>query len=122
MGGLAFKEDGLSTPRMPPPVYYHVMNRMQTLLRSHFNIVGSPIEAPAKTSHGDIDVLVAEPVNKSHGVTRDFIAHILGARRTKTARGSSSFIFAVPWPKEFDNEIAADPQLGPTTDFLSSRW
>ncbi|KAK5454202.1 hypothetical protein LTS15_006202 [Exophiala xenobiotica] len=120
MGGLAFKEVGLSTPRMPPPVYYHVMNRMQTLLRSHFNFVGSPIEAPAKTSHGDIDILVAEPVNKSRGITRDFLAGVLDAKKTKAARGTSSSMFAVPWPKEFDNEIAADPQVSPTAACLRS--
>ncbi len=59
-------------------------------------------------------------MNKPHGVKLISLLMSLVRGRQRTGRGSSSFIFAVPWPKEFDNEIAADPQVRAKTDFLRS--
>ncbi|KAK4937340.1 hypothetical protein LTR10_022021 [Elasticomyces elasticus] len=104
MGGSAFKEDGLWTPRMPTVVYNHVLQQTQTLLKPHFKHVGTAIEGPSKTTHGDVDILVADPVDKSHRKSGDFLASVVGAKQWKTT-GASLLHFAVPWPQEFENDI-----------------
>ncbi|KIW43272.1 uncharacterized protein PV06_04391 [Exophiala oligosperma] len=108
MGGLVFKEDGLSTPRMPPEVYHHVSSHVLRLLEPHFKFVGIPPEAPAKKSHGDIDVLVAEPLNISRPIIRRDLSDILEAHRSKSMGSWSMFHFALPWPEQFDNIASGD--------------
>ncbi|EXJ96155.1 hypothetical protein A1O1_01281 [Capronia coronata CBS 617.96] len=106
MGGSAFAPEKLSTPRMPPDVYNSTLARVEALLRPHFKHVGHAIEAPAKTSYGDIDVLVAEPVSAMESVTGDFLAEVLGAEKWKRTGGSSTFNLALRWPRphELDSE------------------
>lgn len=105
MGGSAFNEDGLYTPRMPTVVYYHVSTQIQTVLKPHFKHVGTAIQGPSKTTHGDVDILVADPVDRSGPVRGDFLAEVVGAKRWKTMRGASILHFAVPWPQEFETEV-----------------
>ncbi|KAJ9606090.1 hypothetical protein H2200_009051 [Cladophialophora chaetospira] len=108
MGGLAFAADGLSTPRMPPQVYSTILARAEAILRAHFNLVGHALEAPAKTSHGDVDVLVAEPLNGQMAPGRptgDLLTKLLGARTWKRMSGNSTYNLALPWPEEFKDDV-----------------
>ncbi|KIX06737.1 uncharacterized protein Z518_04713 [Rhinocladiella mackenziei CBS 650.93] len=103
-------------------VYGHVLSEIESKLRAHFKHVGHALEAPAKTSHGDIDVLVAEPTNKSGPVTGAFLAQVLGADKWKRTGGSSTFNLALRWPKEMEEmggitvaEEGASPSTGADT-------
>lgn len=128
MGGLAFSSDGLSTPRMPPEVYYAVQSRVENTLRSHFKLVGHAVEAPAKQSHGDIDVLVAEPTDcgiTPGGPMGDFLVRVLGAKTWKKTSGNSTYHLALHWPEEFRSDetaestyIQLDVNLMPTSAYF----
>lgn len=60
MGGSAFNRT-FYTPRMPPEVYIRVRDNVNLVLKEFFVKSDSPIEAPSKTDHGDIDVIVSAP-------------------------------------------------------------
>ncbi|KAJ6261063.1 hypothetical protein Dda_3728 [Drechslerella dactyloides] len=62
MGGSAFASLGLATPRMPPETYFALKKRHHDILRRLYAHVTTPPEAPEKTTYGDIDFLVAEPL------------------------------------------------------------
>lgn len=106
MGGSAFTPEGLSTPRMPAGVYTSVLARMEGLLRAHFKYVGHALEAPAKTSYGDIDILVAEPLSveayRSEPRSGEFLATVLGAEKWKRTGGAGLFSLAVKWPQDLE--------------------
>ncbi|KIW26587.1 uncharacterized protein PV07_09669 [Cladophialophora immunda] len=111
MGGSVFKPDGLSTPRMPPKVYDSVLSHAEELLRAHFKLVGHAIEAPAKASHGDIDILVADPFDRNVTAGREvgrFLADLLGAEKWKKMSGTSTYHLALRWPKGFEDLLIAD--------------
>jgi hypothetical protein len=100
---------------MPPKVYESVLAHAEEILKEHFKLVGHALEAP-KTSHGDIDILVAEPVKghlPSGRATGDLLARLLGAKTWKTMGGSSSYNLALPWPDEFKEVVVeADCEHG----------
>ncbi|KIV94684.1 hypothetical protein PV10_02428 [Exophiala mesophila] len=105
MGGRAFLANGLCTPRMTTNVYQQVLQNVETKLRNHFTFVGHPTEAPGKTTHGDLDIVVCQLKTKSqeNGASGDFLARILGAYTWKRTPGNSEFHFALPWPEwDFD--------------------
>ncbi|KAK2032000.1 hypothetical protein LX32DRAFT_237204 [Colletotrichum zoysiae] len=58
MGGCAFADYGLDTPRMPPEIYEHVKANCTAALRELYVCVASPIEGPEKKDFGDIDIVV----------------------------------------------------------------
>ncbi|KAJ2983431.1 hypothetical protein NUW58_g6248 [Xylaria curta] len=107
MGGLAFAPE-VFTPRMPPDVYRAVRDRCQEKLRELFLVVATPIEGPAKTSFGDIDLFVAwrrdevfpsaRPPSEPHESTRDAIYRVLGATKCKI---EEAMMLAIPWPSDF---------------------
>ncbi|KAH0842682.1 hypothetical protein AYO21_08974 [Fonsecaea monophora] len=109
MGGSVFNAEGLATPRMPPTVYYSVLDHAEALLKACFKLVGHAIEAPAKTSHGDIDIMVAEPVDRSLTAagrrTGPLLAESLGADKWKKMGGGSTYHLALRWPKEFEDQL-----------------
>ncbi|KAI1740854.1 hypothetical protein F4680DRAFT_87496 [Xylaria scruposa] len=124
MGGLAFASgpDAVFTPRMQPDVYRAVRDRCQEKLRSLFVVVATPIEGPAKTSFGDIDLFVAwerkdvfpplkpTPSSPSHESPKEAICKILGAIRSKSENKNAATI-AIPWPEDFpyaDNDAKAN--------------
>ncbi|KAI1423266.1 hypothetical protein F5Y12DRAFT_548665 [Xylaria sp. FL1777] len=114
MGGLAFASgpDPVFTPRMDPDVYRAVRDRCQEKLRELFVVVATPIEGPAKTSFGDIDLFVAWDRNdvfpslksaSSDTPTesrKEAINHALGAIRCKSENQHTATM-AIPWPEEF---------------------
>ncbi len=97
MGGLAFADERppLHTPRMPPEVYTDTRDDLLGTLRKFYAQATCPIEGPGKTDHGDIDILVAEPLNDFDS---DQIAAAIGAVKHKKTGGSQTTHFAVPWP------------------------
>ncbi|KAI8953660.1 hypothetical protein F4801DRAFT_104075 [Xylaria longipes] len=114
MGGLAFASgpDPVFTPRMRPDVYRAVRDRCQEKLRELFVVVATPIEGPAKTSFGDIDLFVAwarmdvfpclKPAlsNSSPESLKEEIYRILGAVKCKSENKNTATI-AIPWPEDF---------------------
>ena len=102
MGGSAFSSEGLLTPRMPPSVYYPLRDSLQEILQKSFYAhVQTPIEAPEKPDHGDIDIKVCSPLKSF--TSRD-IAEVIGAKHFK--RIGSNEHFAIPWPKS--DEASSD--------------
>lgn len=104
MGGKAFAET-LHTPRIPPEIYIFVRDHVLGLLRQHlYKYADSPIESPGKSNHGDIDILVCEPLlkdgqdSRAVDVTPQEIAELLNAKTYKVTRGSHTINFAIPWP------------------------
>ncbi|KAI0404612.1 hypothetical protein F4802DRAFT_566719 [Xylaria palmicola] len=111
MGGLAFASgpDPVSTPRMPPEVYRVVRDRCQAKLRELFVVVATPIEGPAKTSFGDIDVFVAwargdlfPSLAPGHfdllrESPKEAVCRILGAIKWKS-ENDNAVTMVIPWP------------------------
>ncbi|KAK0737688.1 hypothetical protein B0T21DRAFT_287404 [Apiosordaria backusii] len=110
MGGSAFSdlENPLITPRMPTDVYEQVKASCHAALGDLFDSVATPVEGPAKTDHGDIDILVA---NERHRLPRDIeedtapstlpelharIRDALGAVHAKAVHNTTNL--AIPWP------------------------
>lgn len=106
MGGNAFPR--LSTPRMPPTVYQHVKTQLLTTLRSHFKHADTPIEGPAKTDHGDIDILVCGALDEKVAGDAEVLARIVGAKEWKRLGNGGAINFAVVWAEEGDVEEAID--------------
>ncbi|KAI0418542.1 hypothetical protein F5X98DRAFT_373690 [Xylaria grammica] len=114
MGGLAFASgpNPVFTPRMRPEVYYAVRDRCQEKLRELFVAVATPIEGPAKTDFGDIDLFVAwsrhdvfpplesVPFGDSPESPQEAISRALGAIQWKSDN-SHTMTMAIPWPGDF---------------------
>ena len=115
MGGASFTSgsDALSTPRMPASVYHETKARLHRALRDLYLCVASPIDGPAKTTFGDIDIVVAWPRAEILGLppppalaaTRadadaafSEIGRAIGAERTAVEKGMRAAHYAIPWP------------------------
>jgi hypothetical protein len=98
MGGKAFP--GLTVPRMTHEVYNELLVKCISILHPKYYVrVFSPPEAPSKTDHGDIDLLVASP---THVLAAKDLSEALGAvQNTKTGVTTS---FALPLPLECGKE------------------
>ena len=113
MGGKAFTSGPtpLFTPRMPPELYYRLRDHYISLLSTYYTQAATPIEAPCKTSYGDIDVLVCQP--KSISVNTDTLAKVLDAVRKFSTPGSLTASFAVPYPGLQDTYVQLDVHVCP---------
>ena len=111
MGGKAFTSgpSPLSTPRLPKELYLHLRDHYHHLLRDLYRRVASPIEAPEKSSYGDIDILVAEPLKELP--TREALSAHLQAVRSFVNHSSHTTSFAVPYPECADRYVQIDVQL-----------
>lgn len=58
MGGDALP---FPTQRLSPDRYHNVSTRLLTLLSTHYALACAPAPCPGKSSHGDVDILVALP-------------------------------------------------------------
>ena len=114
MGGQAFasRVPPLLTPRMPPEVYDYDLTRTLQALREPYSQVESPIEAPGKTTHGDIDVLVTgalekdfDPVRTPWNDVADKIAEVLGAVASLRHNGMPIVNLAVRWPRMLSQNV-----------------
>lgn len=116
MGGSAFPS--VYTPRMPEVVYQSVLEHVESRYKKHFRHVEQALEAPGKSSHGDIDVFVAEPINPPHIVDSNpnaSIGNAIGARQCSRAPGGSTTSVVIDWPEEFASDIPP-PSKESTTD------
>jgi hypothetical protein len=106
MGGSAFANEPcrLYTPRMPPQAYARIRDACQHLLQQHYALVATPIEAPAKIDHGDIDILVAEALSSQPpcGVLplTEHLSAVLGATKSIAVQGNPTVSLALRWPSD----------------------
>lgn len=100
MGGNAFAEliPGASFPRMSPTVYLALKDNILARLTPLFRHVAVPREAPGKPDYGDLDFIVAEPVQD---ISVDELKEHLGA---VLAIGDGTGNFAVPMPDTADEQ------------------
>ncbi|CAK7217568.1 hypothetical protein SBRCBS47491_003203 [Sporothrix bragantina] len=108
MGGSAFASgaDALYTPRMPPVVYTAVRDRCHSILFQLFAAVSSPIEGPGKSDYGDVDILLALPLENTNeslsghaAILREAVKR-LGAVRTTMVAHEGKASIAIPWPAD----------------------
>lgn len=104
MGGKAFSPT-LRTPRMSPEAYHALLSKYISILSKHYVHVGSPREAPEKTSHGDIDILVCTPIHNSPPDTAG-LTKILHA--TKSIAAKPATLFAIRYPSELPSNEEGD--------------
>lgn len=102
---------------MPPEVYYSLRDHYLSKISALYSQVATPVEAPSKSSYGDIDILVSEPTSPS--TTAGTIAQTLGVERTHTISGSSTSSFALPYPDFLGNHVQLDVHVCPPSTF---RW
>ncbi|KAF8500982.1 hypothetical protein F5888DRAFT_1609856 [Russula emetica] len=78
MGGKAFRSHlpNATFPRLSPLVYASLKSTLLPRLTPLFQYVGVPHEAPEKEDHGDVDFIVACPLND---IGHEEIKHALGA-------------------------------------------
>ena len=113
MGGKAFSSGPapLFTPRIPPELYYSLRDHYISLLSTYYVQAATPVEAPCKTSYGDIDVLVSQP--KSISINTNTLAKALDAVRSSSTPGSPTASFAVPYPGLQDTYVQLDIHVCP---------
>ena len=117
MGGKVFTSGPapLSTPRMPPELYYTRRDYYISLLAAYYDQAATPIEAPCKTSFGDIDILVSQP--KSPSLDRNTLLEALDAVEAFSTAGSPTTSFAVPYPGLQHAYIQVDVRVCPSGSF-----
>ncbi|KAG5645465.1 hypothetical protein DXG03_006010 [Asterophora parasitica] len=112
MGGSAFAStlSADAFPRMPPAVYAALKTRLIQRIQSLYHCVAVPFEAPEKTSHGDLDLVVACPKithNMEENVTlvanhiqpnvpHEIVQETIGARYVNPMDGNRTSNFAIP--------------------------
>ena len=100
MGGKAFDVLNLGDnafPRMPPDLYQTRKVTIHEKLLTLFRFVGTPIERPNKSDHGDIDFVVCEP--KQENVTLDLVKVTIDAEHLVKSHAmnlSGTSNFALP--------------------------
>ncbi|OBT50480.1 hypothetical protein VE04_09293 [Pseudogymnoascus sp. 24MN13] len=114
MGGNVFTNR--LTPRMPPSIYIPTRDRCHAILSQYYTHICTPLEAPEKTSFGDIDILVHGPLTpgiplKELGAALNAAAKILP--RTENPEAN----FAIPWPS---SSVSRD-EAAETPDATESR-
>ena len=119
MGGKAFSSGSLplSTPRMPPGMYYNLRDHYLDLLAKYFEKVATPLEAPSKSSYGDIDILVAQPRLPISEPQSHFISQMLSAARVTKLPHSGAASYAVPYPDTCDEYVQIDIHICPLSTY-----
>lgn len=91
---------------MPTEVFNFILESTLKTLREHYSHVESPIEAPGKTTYGDIDVLVTgarvpeyDPASTPWNKVAEGLAGVLGAVASIRHSGQSIVNLAIPWPE-----------------------
>ncbi|OBT89258.1 hypothetical protein VE02_02610 [Pseudogymnoascus sp. 03VT05] len=109
MGGKAFTTR--LTPRMPTSIYIPVRDRCHAILSQYYTHISTPLEAPEKTSFGDIDILVHGPVSSPPVPLKELGAALNAAAKILPRTENPEANFAIPWPSEssLDEETASAP-------------
>ncbi|KAK6536812.1 hypothetical protein TWF281_001023 [Arthrobotrys megalospora] len=118
MGGSAFSNKGIITPRMSPATYNRLKSKYYDILTTLYGHVTTPPEAPGKTSYGDLDYLVAGPIPKikaggegenggiSHATTMADVKVAFGAEyMTAVAGATTSFAVLVEPDQDGDGKV-----------------
>jgi hypothetical protein len=91
---------------MPFEIYCRVLSQTLAVLRQHYASADSPIEAPGKADYGDVDFLVAEPLDPSFDafktakkVVAEKLAVLLEAKAFFVESGNPTINLAIPWPR-----------------------
>jgi len=98
MGGLAFRQLGLYTPRMTAQAYIKLSETITMKLKKLFRDVRIPKPTPGKTTYGDLDFLVQDPYT---AITAQDVRKAIGASHYLTT--GHTWNFAVPAMTEADN-------------------
>jgi hypothetical protein len=122
MGGSAFSAilPASALPRIPPAVYHAVKTRLTTRLQTLYAIVSTPVEAPEKKDHGDLDFLVCEPLDGAE-VAHEKVQALLNAKYVVPMPGNRTSSYAVPvdrddsWSETENQEIYYQVILLPAT-------
>ncbi|KAI9644811.1 hypothetical protein NHQ30_006838 [Ciborinia camelliae] len=128
MGGQAFVSHvpSIKTPRMIQQVYDEALQQNQAILRKFYSKVASAIEGPGKTTYGDVDILVALPLNNAFSPEErvvDTLKTALNAKAWKQVKGNPTINFAVPWPyKAIPGSSGVVGENGGNTDTTSEKW
>lgn len=118
MGGQLFQtpgpngQPGLNVPRLSNEPYQKLKKKCHTILSEFYESTRTPVEAPGKTNHGDIDVLVAGP---KMTVTSELLVQRLSAARVFTNGPTTSL--AIPMPDSEDAYFQLDVHVCPTDLF-----
>ena len=109
MGGKAFTHlnPPLSTPRLPPHVYWTLRETLISLVAKYYKHASSPLEAPEKESFGDIDILTSEPLGDYQTIP-DELGKALHAKAILNAPGVGSRTYAIPYPGSDDEFVQVD--------------
>ena len=107
MGGSFWSKDGLNTPRMPPDVYYRMLNHVKKQVRPLFLQVEHAVDAPEKPDFGDLDLLALHKPNLTADKKSKLLEHVakeLKAHRIEfTAVGL--YMLALPWLDKESNPV-----------------
>lgn len=119
VGGKVFSAgpSPLYTPRMVPQVYLRVKTECFAALEPLFPVVQSPIEAPEKTTYGDIDILVClEGSSYTQDEINDPQKRAIWAKAEEALKAVRSVqqgklavvkSIAVPWPAGVGSPVMA---------------
>jgi len=110
MGGKAFTTGPapLLTPRMPPQTYRTLTTHLLTLLSTLYHRAQTPLPSPNKSTHGDIDILVSDPLSPTSPPTTETLTKELAAERVSTTPNSATTSFALPYPDLPGNHVQLD--------------
>ena len=119
MGGKAFNHgpNPLNTPRMPHALYTVLLDKYLALLSTFYTDVASPLDVPEKETHGDIDLLVSNPINLINPINTQVLAKGLNA--VSTVSNGCTTSFAVPYPDSLDTYVQLDVHKCSPSSF---RW
>ncbi|EGN98407.1 hypothetical protein SERLA73DRAFT_153487 [Serpula lacrymans var. lacrymans S7.3] len=97
MGGRAFLQTlpPNSFPRLHPKLYNAVKERLLQVLPELYGCVEVPPEAPEKLDHGDLDFVVALPLNLESPATTEDVKNALGATAAITLEGNRMSNYAI---------------------------
>ncbi|KAL8783289.1 MAG: hypothetical protein Q9213_004723 [Squamulea squamosa] len=98
---------------MPAVVYRCLLRQYHEQLSAFFERVANPIEAPGKTTFGDIDILVAKPNVAPFEI--EAVAKALNARRTLSF--PPLYSLAVPYPGMEGSFVQVDIHVCEADDF-----
>lgn len=88
MGGKAFSGLGDNAfPRIPTALYNILKEKLTAQLKTLFELVTVPAEAPGKLDHGDIDFLVCGPLT-GMGASPLHVKNVLGAPYANIIEGN----------------------------------
>lgn len=102
---------------MPLGIYYSLRDRYLNILSKHYIRIATPVEAPSKSSFGDIDILVSEPRPPHPTSPPDSLSNILSTDKVITTPKSATSSFAVPYPNLAGKYVQLDVHVCPPSTF-----